>query len=262
VNWLRTIQATIDYVEDNLLGDLSVDGLARRANVSSYHFQKVFAILCGCTVGEYVKNRRLTLAGREVVDSDRSILDIALRYGYETNESFSRAFARFHGLTPSLARKGRANLSAFHRLTLKDSLSGGKVFMNDISERGYVVKETGAVYYAQDMDKTVEWFKATLGWYGQIEQRDDAGNGLYGCVNNIPIEIESLHIAPFTGIHLFRGEPDRRMVGFMLVQGIDALYRFVRASGWNAVTEVTAQPWGGKTCTVTTIDGCQLTFFE
>ncbi len=76
--------------------------------------------------------------------------------------------------------------------------------MSDFSERGYVVKETGAVYYTQDMDKTLKWFKEVLGWYGQIDARDEDGIGTYGCVSNIPIEIEVLHIAPFTGIHMFK----------------------------------------------------------
>ena len=134
--------------------------------------------------------------------------------------------------------------------------------MSDFSERGYVVKETGAVYYTKDMDRTIKWFKEVLGWYGQIESRDDKNQGLYGCVNNIPIEIEALHIAPFTGIHLFRGEPLEKMVGFMLVQGVEQLYRFVKNNGWNQITDVTEQPWGGMVCSVTTIDGSILTFFE
>lgn len=134
--------------------------------------------------------------------------------------------------------------------------------MNDFSKRGYVVKETGAVYYTPDMDKTLKWFKEVLGWYGQIEARDENNVGTYGCVNNIPIEIEELHIARFTGIHMFNGESLQKIVGFMLVQGIEQLYSFVKKSGWNQITEVTVEPWGGKTCLVTTIDGSVLKFFE
>ncbi len=134
--------------------------------------------------------------------------------------------------------------------------------MSDFSERGYVVKETGAVYYTQDMDKTLKWFKEVLGWYGQIDARDEDDIGTYGCVSNIPIEIEVLHIAPFTGIHMFKGDALSIMVGFMLVQGIEQLYEFVKKSGWNQITEIVTEPWGGKTCEVTTIDGSILKFFE
>lgn len=134
--------------------------------------------------------------------------------------------------------------------------------MSDFSERGYVVRETGAVYYTQDMDSTLKWFQNVLGWYGQIEARDENNEGGYGCVNNIPIEIEALHIAPFTGIHLFKGEPLKTVVAFMRVQGVEQLYQFVKKNGWNHISEVEEQPWGGKTCSVTTIDGSILTFFE
>lgn len=219
-------------------------------------------IVRDCTVGEYIRNRRLTLAGYELLNSDSSIMDIAIKYGYETNESFTRAFSRFHGVTPSTARKNRMTLNTFSRISVKSNLSGGKEMMTNFSKRGYVVKETGAIYYTQDMDKTLEWFKEILGWYGEIGVRDENNVGTYGCVNNIPMEIEALHIAPFTGIHMFKGDSVQRMVGFMLVQGIEQLYVFVKNNGWNQITEVITEPWGGKTCEVTTIDGSVLRFFE
>lgn len=93
--------------------------------------------------------------------------------------------------------------------------------MNDLQKRGYLVKETGAVYYSMDMDKTLAWFTDVLGWYGQIDARDENNVGMYGCVNNIPIEFESLGLAPFAGIHMFHGETEKRMVGFMKVEGVE-----------------------------------------
>lgn len=262
MDWMSGVQKVIDYIEENIGEELEFDLLAEMVNTSKFYFQKVFSILCGCTIGEYIRNRRMTLAGYEVVDTEVSVLDIALKYGYESHESFTRAFTRFHGITPSEARRTRANLNAFSKISVKSNLSGGKALMSDFSERGYVVKETGAVYYTLDMDRTLKWFKEVLGWYGVIEERDENNTGLYGCVNNIPIEIEALHIAPFTGIHMFKGEPIQRMAGFMLVQGVNQLYQFVKKNGWNQITEVKVQPWGGKTCSVTTIDGSTLTFFE
>jgi AraC family transcriptional regulator len=262
MSWLESIQQTIDYIEDNLESELDSDKLAGIIYTSSFNFQRIFAIMCDCTVGEYIRNRRLTLAGYELLNNDSRILDIAIKYGYETNESFTRAFSRFHGVTPSIARKNRTSLNMFSRISVKSNLSGGKVMISDLSERGYVVKETGAVYYTPDMDKTLKWFKEILGWYGQIEARDETNIGTYGCLNNIPIEIEALHIAPFTGIHMFQGEPLKIVVGFMLVQGIEQLYSFAKRNGWEKVTKVVAEPWGGKTCEVTTIDGSILKFFE
>ncbi len=262
MDWITSVQQTIDFIEDNIGDDLNIEMLAKKIYTSQFYFQKMFTILCDCTVSEYIRNRRMTLSGYDVIETNMTILDIAIKYGYESNESFTRAFTRFHSITPSDARKNQSNLNTFSRISIKQNLSGGKVLMSDFSERGYVVKETGAVYYTNNMDKTLKWFKDILGWYGQIEARDENNIGTYGCVNNIPIEFEALHIAPFTGIHLFKGEPLQMMVGFMLVQGVEQLYNYVKKNGWNQISEVKLEPWGGKTCSVITIDGSVLSFFE
>lgn len=262
MDWINIVQSAIEEIEINILEDIDADSLAEQQFVSSYYFQKIFSALCNCTVGEYIRNRRLTLAGYEISETDESILDIAVRYCYDSAEGFTKAFNRFHGVTPLVARKTKSNLKVFNKISLINKLTGGKIMMGDLGQRGYIVKETGAVYYTDDMDKTLNWFTDILGWYGQIEGRDENNKGTYGCVNNLPIEIESLRIAPFTGIHMFKGKPMKQMVGFMLVEGVDKLYSFVKSRGWNEISEVTVQPWGGKTCSVTTIDGSILTFFE
>ena len=130
------------------------------------------------------------------------------------------------------------------------------------TERGYLVKETGPVYQTLDMDKTVLWFEDVLGWYAHIDERDSEGKGLYGCVYDLPHEFEQTHLAPFTGIHLFSGKPTNRLVAFMRVTNIERLYAIVRKSGWQQITDVQLQPWGSKVCTITTIDGTLLRFFE
>lgn len=262
MDWVEKIQETIDYIENHLSDELDAEKIAAEIYVSSFHFQHMFTMLCDISVGEYIRNRRLTLAGFELINGNDSVLNTAVRFGYETNESFTRAFTRFHGITPSMARKNRERLKVFLPISVLSKLTGGKELMTDLSKRGYVVKETGAVYYTKDMDSTLEWFRKVLGWYGQIEARDGNNTGTYGCVNNIPLELEALHIAPFTGIHLFYGEPLRLMIGFMMVQGIDQLYDHVRKNGWDQITEVNNEPWGGKSCEVTTIDGSILKFFE
>lgn len=270
MNWIKIIQSAIEDIEKeidkerNMQSDreLSAELLAERYHVSSFYFQKMFSTLCSCTVGEYIRNRKMTFAGYDIVDTKESIIDIAIKYGYESNESFTRAFTRFHHITPSEARKTKANLNVFSSISLIHNITGGRVMLGNLGERGYIVKENGAIYYTKNMDKTLEWFKKTLGWYGQIESRDENNNGLYGCVSNIPIEIEALHVAPYTGIHMFYGEPQERMICFMLVEGIERLYKYVKKQGWNQISEIQSEPWGGKTCEVTTIDGGILKFFE
>lgn len=127
MDWVTGMQRAIDYIEDNLSADLDFTEIAKRAYVSSFHFQRVFSILCGYTVGEYIRNRRLTLAATELQKGEFKVIDIALRYGYDTPESFSRAFTRFHGVTPSASKELGANLKSCSRLSIKVILEGGTV---------------------------------------------------------------------------------------------------------------------------------------
>lgn len=261
MDWFKIISYAIDEIENHLCDNITVNGLAEKYFVSPFYFQKMFAVICNYTVSEYIRNRRMTLAGYDIINTKNSILDIAFKYGYESNESFTRAFKRFHGINPSEARRKNANLKVFTKISPKLDLTGGFV-MKKLSERGYVVKESGSVYYTEDMDKTLDWFENVLGWYGQIEQRDENNIGCYGCVGHMPIEFEAMHIAPFTGIHMFKGAPMNQMIGFMSVQGIDNLYNHIKERGWNDISQIVDEPWGARSCTVKTIDGSILKFFE
>ena len=134
--------------------------------------------------------------------------------------------------------------------------------MSRFSEKGYHVKENAPVYFTMDMDKTATWFEDTLGWYSNIVERNEDGHGCYGVVFEILPEVELAHLTPFTGIQMFRGEPAKTMISFMQVTDVQALYDYVIASGWTEITEVYQQPWGGKTCTLTTIDGYVINIFQ
>lgn len=122
---METIGDAIQYVEDHITDELTVDMIADHVNISSFYFQKGFAMLCGFTVSEYIRNRRLALAGNDVATSDEKIIDIALKYGYDSPDSFTKAFTRFHGVTPTAARKDKVLLKSFAPLKMKISLEGG-----------------------------------------------------------------------------------------------------------------------------------------
>ena len=124
MNWITGIQRALDYVEAHLMESVDYEEAAKQAYSSSFHFQRVFSILCGFTLGDYIRMRRLTLAGSELASSDIRVIDAALKYGYDTPESFSRAFTRFHGVPPSQAKHGAA-LKAFSPLSVKLTLDGG-----------------------------------------------------------------------------------------------------------------------------------------
>lgn len=88
---INCIQRAIDFIEDNICDDLSAEVISSQAYLSSFHFQRLFSVVCGVSVGEYIRNRRLTLAGLEIGRSDKKIIDIAFKYGYESPESFSQS---------------------------------------------------------------------------------------------------------------------------------------------------------------------------
>lgn len=134
--------------------------------------------------------------------------------------------------------------------------------MSRFSEKGYHVRENAPVYFTKDMDATVKWFEDVLGWYSNIVERNESGEGCYGVVFEILPEVELAQLAPFTGIHLFYGEPEARTVSFMQVRGIEKMHDYVISKGWDNITEVATQPWGGKTCSLTTIDGYTINIFE
>lgn len=128
------LQNAIQYIEDNLTEELNINDIARKAYVSAFHFQKIFSVLCGFTVGEYIRSRRLTCAAQELTAEDARVIDIAMKYGYDSPDSFTRAFTRFHGISPSAAKEKGAHLKAFAPLRIKLTLEGGTMIEYRIVE--------------------------------------------------------------------------------------------------------------------------------
>lgn len=127
MDWISGIQNAINYVESNITEEIDYEEVAKKAYSSSFHFQRVFSIMCGFTLGDYIRQRRLSLAGSEISFSTEKVIDIAMKYGYDTPESFCRAFTRFHGISPSQARKSGVPLKSFSRLSVKLILDGGNL---------------------------------------------------------------------------------------------------------------------------------------
>lgn len=134
MDWIQGIQRAIDYVEEHITEEIDIEDVAAAAYSSPFHFQRVFGILCGLSLGDYIRMRRLSLAGEELSKGNAKIIDIALKYGYDTPESFSRAFTRFHGIAPSEA-KHSGNVKIFTPLSVKLILSGGNKMDYRIEKR-------------------------------------------------------------------------------------------------------------------------------
>ena len=134
MDWTTGIQKAIDYIEAHLTDEIDYEAVAAQSFSSSYHFQRVFGILCGYTLGEYIRSRRLSLAGAELAAADAKVIDVALKYGYDSPDSFAKAFKSFHGITPSQAKNG-GKLRSFSRLVLRLSLEGGFTMNYRIEEK-------------------------------------------------------------------------------------------------------------------------------
>lgn len=135
MDWITGMQKAIDYIEANLTEYIDYEKVAAESFSSSYHFQRVFSILCGYTLGEYIRMRRLSLAGAELVSGKEKVIDIALKYGYDSPDSFAKAFFKFHGITPSEARTNGKMLKSFSRLSIRISLEGGTVMNYRIEKK-------------------------------------------------------------------------------------------------------------------------------
>jgi AraC family transcriptional regulator len=135
MEWSDRMNAAIGYIEDNLAGEIDYAEAAKIACCSTFHFQRVFMVVLGNTPAEYIRRRRLTLAARELASTDAKVIDLALKYGYDSPDSFTRAFRNVHGITPQAARASGVKLAAFPRITFKIELKGGTDMDYTITEK-------------------------------------------------------------------------------------------------------------------------------
>lgn len=125
MEWLQSINKSIRYIEDNLTNEISVEDVANQVFSSNSNFQRIFNLIAGITIGEYIRNRRLSLAGQDLLFTNSKVIDVAMKYQYDTSESFSKAFSRFHGISPSNVKRHSNQLKFFYPLTINISIQGG-----------------------------------------------------------------------------------------------------------------------------------------
>lgn len=103
---VESLQKAIAYMEEHLLDHITIEDIAKQANLSPFHFQRTFMILTDISVGEYLRKRRLTLAAQELSSTNSKVIDLAYNYSYQTPEAFSKAYRKQHGVTPTDTRRG------------------------------------------------------------------------------------------------------------------------------------------------------------
>ncbi|MEU3253805.1 AraC family transcriptional regulator [Streptomyces sp. NPDC006997] len=132
---LERLNQAMEHIEDHLDQRVEASGLARIAIMSEYHFRRLFSSLAGMPLSEYVRRRRLTVAGAEVLGRESTLLEIAVRYGYSSGEAFARAFRAMHGVGPGEARRTGAALNAQPRLSFRLTVEGNSTMRYRIVEK-------------------------------------------------------------------------------------------------------------------------------
>ncbi len=148
MNWLHDMNNALQYIEDNMTNDIKLEDIAKESYSSYFHFSRMFYMLSGINLGEYIRYRKLTLAANDLVTTNQKVIDIALHYGYTTPESFSKAFKKFHGVNPKDAKKSSTTLKFTPKLSFQINIKGDYIMdyeikkLSDLYFTGYTINVT------------------------------------------------------------------------------------------------------------------------
>jgi AraC family transcriptional regulator len=126
MDWLTKMNSAIDYIEENLTKEIDFNVVASKACCSSYNFQRMFSFITDISLAEYIRRRRLTQAALDLQNTNLKVIDVAVKYGYDSATSFARAFGTLHGLSPSDAKQDGVKLKAYPKISFQISIKGEK----------------------------------------------------------------------------------------------------------------------------------------
>ena len=124
MDWVKQLNESINYIEENLTGEISYEVISKIAGCSVYNFQRMFSYIADKPLSEYIRSRRLTMAAFDLINSTERIIDIALKYGYESQDAFTRAFKNFHGVLPSSVKNETVQLKSCPKLSFQITIKG------------------------------------------------------------------------------------------------------------------------------------------
>ncbi len=162
MNQLKHMNDALSYIEEHLTEDVDLQLAAKIACCSEYHFKRMFSSLSGMPLSEYIRRRRLTLAAQELVGGAARVVDVAIKYRYDSADAFARAFQAHHGVVPSQARLQGQVLNAFSRMTFQLAIRGGNNMKYRIVEKDSfrivgIKKRVTLVYSGENPDITAMW---------------------------------------------------------------------------------------------------------
>jgi AraC family transcriptional regulator len=171
---LKSMNDAMRYIEDNLTNEIDFKVVARIAHCSEYHFKRMFSFLAGITLSEYIRRRRLSLAALELINSQIKIIDVAIKYGYSSPDSFTRAFQILHGVTPSEARNNGQQLKAYPLMTFQLSIRGGNEMNYRIEQKEAfnivgIMKRVSIIFEGENPEITAMWKSLTMEKIDQLK---------------------------------------------------------------------------------------------
>lgn len=144
MNLYDNLNQMMNYIEEHLEEELDTSKLASMIGVNAYTLQRLFPILTNVTLSEYIRKRRLSQAAKDLVQKNAKVIDIAIKYGYDSATSFSRAFMRFHGVKPSEVKGKDNHLKVypkleFHMPNIKNEMEYEIIELNELTLYGFGV---------------------------------------------------------------------------------------------------------------------------
>ena len=216
VDWIKAINDAITYIEDHLTDEIVLNDIASWVNISPFHFQRAFSVIVGMTPAEYLRNRRLSLAGADLTRGECQVIDAALKYGYDSPESFARTFTRFHGFTPAQVKNG-SPIRFMNRYAVRIVIEGGSIMEYriekwdafdlvlhiDAFDAGTDETAIPAIWQAYYEDPDRQKLRGSIGVCASLDNDDRRIYGI-GCmadeVEGVPNEFQLVHVPAYTWV--------------------------------------------------------------
>lgn len=167
MEWIERLNSVINYIEENLTDKIDTDEISKIALCSSYHFQRIFAYMADISLSEYIRRRKMSRAAVDLQDESNKVIDISLKYGYDSPTAFNRAFQRIHGIAPSEVRRCGHSFKAYPPISFKISIKGDSA-MNYRIEKKEAFRIVGvSALLEKEIEKNFEVVQAMWGQAAQ-----------------------------------------------------------------------------------------------